>query len=201
MKHSWCLSLFSFLFSLLLSILWLAGSWILLQECKHPTSFFKISCDNITISCDNNLLSNYFIHNQKSEFAKKFSVHMLCYDCHLHWWLSPKASRSQSSANRELPISRRDDPCFDHKVDPDLHELKGPDGSEEVLLWLVARHILLQRLWALSELKISKYRILIQRWSFGIILVFEAIPHEQQSQSSDICCQGYPSRTWRYLPT
>ena len=26
------------------------------------------------------------------------------------------------------------DPCVDHKVDPDLHELKGPDGSEEVLL-------------------------------------------------------------------
>ena len=79
--------------------------------------------------------------------------------------MSPKASRSQSSANRELSIFsifRRDYPCVDHKVDPDLHELEGPDGGEEVLLGLVARHILLQRFGALSELKISKYRILTQ---------------------------------------
>ena len=197
MKHSCCLSLFSFLFSLLLSILWLAGSWILLQECKHPTSFFKISCDNITISCDNNLLSNYFIHqNQNLPESSLFKY----YDFNLHWWLSPKAFRSQSSANRELSIFRKDDPCVDHQVDPDLHELEGPDGSEEVLLWLVARHILLQRLWALSELKIWKYRILTQMCCFGIILVFQ-LPHEQRNQSSDICCQGYPWQTWRYLPT
>ena len=83
--------------------------------------------------------------------------------------MSPKASRSQSSANRELSAFRRDDPCVDRKVDPDLHELEGPDGGEEVLLRLVARHILLQRLGALSELKISKYRILTQMWSFGIV--------------------------------
>ena len=95
-----------------------------------------------------------------------------CYDSNLHWWLSPKASRSQSSANRELSIFRRDDPCVDHKIDPDLHELKGPDGSEEVLLWLVARHVLLQRFGALSELKISKYRNLTQMWSFGIVWFF-----------------------------
>lgn len=38
-----------------------------------------------------------------------------------------------------------------------------------MLLRLVARHILLQRFGALSELKISKYRILTQMWSFGIV--------------------------------
>ena len=86
--------------------------------------------------------------------------------------MSPKASRSQSSANRELSIIRRDDPYVGHKVDPDLHELEGPDGGEEVLLGLVARHILLQRLRALSELKISKYRNLTQMWSFGIVWFF-----------------------------
>ena len=41
---------------------------------------------------------------------------MICYDPNLHWWLSPKASRSQSSANRELSIFRRDYPAVDHKV-------------------------------------------------------------------------------------
>ena len=41
-----------------------------------------------------------------------------------------------------------------------------------MLLRLVARHILLQRFGALSELKISKYRILTQMWSFGIVWFF-----------------------------
>ena len=36
----------------------------------------------------------------------------------------------------------------------DLHQLEGPDGCEEVLLRLVAVHVLLQSLRALRELKI-----------------------------------------------
>ena len=39
-----------------------------------------------------------------------------------------------------------------------LHELKGPDRCEEVLLRLVARHVLLQGLRALCELKIFHIR-------------------------------------------
>ena len=35
-----------------------------------------------------------------------------------------------------------------------LHELEGPDGGEEVLLRLVARHVLLQSFRALCELQI-----------------------------------------------
>ena len=194
LRKSWrakTLMVFKLLFSLLLSILCLAGSWILLQGCKHPTSLSK---QVVTTTFYQTI--SFITKNQNLPKSSLFK----CYDSNLHWWLSPKAFRSQSSANRELSIFRRYDPCVDHKVDPDLHELEGPDGSEEVLLWLVARHILLQRLWALSELKISEYRILIQMWYFGIILVLQ-LPHVQRNQSSDICCQGYPWQTWRYLPT
>ena len=58
---------------------YIVSDWVLNTSPGMQTSHFfvRISCDNITISCDNNLLSNYFIYNQKSEFAKKFFVQML----------------------------------------------------------------------------------------------------------------------------
>ena len=95
------------LFSLLLSILWLAGSWILLQECKHPTSFFQ----NKLWQHHNKVVTTSFYQTipfiAKNRNLPKSSL-FKCYDSNLHWWLSPKASRSQSSVNRELSIIRRD---------------------------------------------------------------------------------------------
>ena len=60
---------------------YIVSGWVLITSLGMQTSHFfvRISCDNITISCDNNLLSNYFIHNQKSEFAKKNFVQMLLF--------------------------------------------------------------------------------------------------------------------------
>ena len=57
---------------------YIVSGWVLNTSPGMQTSHFfvRISCDNITISCDNNLLSNYFIHNQKS-ICQKFFVQML----------------------------------------------------------------------------------------------------------------------------